>query len=259
MIKEFFSTERGSVPFFHFKLFGFWHILLLLFLIGGLLFIYYRKDQLKKWNRNEKKSRIAMASILLSNMLIYYGSKIIEGTWNFKVHLPLHFCFISGFLFMFALYTNNKKLFRTTYFFSFAGPLPAILLPDLTCGMDRFIFWQFFISHHIFLLFSVYTYYVLDWKIEKGDAKRAFFHANIIFALVFLFNQIFKTNYIMTENLPAHVIKLMPFLKNIDFPIVWLELAGTLAFLFARLLIDCWEDKPVDKSQTKKEQYAVSG
>lgn len=229
-MKQFFELTPGSL---HFSLFGFWHIFITLLLILGIVFIYRYREKIKKWKYHDKAVRYAVAMIMFLNMTIYYGSKVLDGTWRFEVHLPLHFCFISGYLFMLTLITNNKKLFKYTYFFSFAGPLPAILLPDIICGPDRFIFWQFVISHHFFLLASIYVLFVLDWKIEKKDIIKAMIGANLIFFAVFIFNQIFDTNYIMTSKLPDHILKLFPFLTTFNYPILWLELAGLATFLVA--------------------------
>ena len=227
---NFFSDVPGI---FHFRLFGFWHIVLTITMLLAMVLIYKYQEALRKWKYHDKAFRYIVAGIMFTNMAIYYGQKILDGTWSYKEHLPLHFCFISGYLFMYALVTNHKSMFKFVYFFSFAGPLPAILLPDLTCGPDRFIFWQFFFSHHFFLTASIYVLYVLEWKITYLEAFKAFIAANIIFALVFGLNQVIGSNYIMTTNLPAHIMKLFPFLSYINIPILWLELAGIAACFIA--------------------------
>lgn len=199
--------------------------------------IYRYREKLKKWKYHDRAMRYLIAGIMFFNMAIYYGEKLLSGTWDYHVHLPLHFCFISGYLFMFILVTNNKKLFKYGYFFSYAGPLLAIIFPDLTCGMDRFIFWQFVISHHFFMISSMYVIYVLEWKIEARDILKAIFLANIIFVSVFCINLVLSTNYIMTSRLPSHIIKLFPFLQNINKPILWLELGGLFAISVAYIPI----------------------
>lgn len=177
-----------------------------------------------------------MASILFLNMAVYYISEILMGTYTYTRHLPLHFCYVGGFTFMYILVTNKKDLFKIIYFFSFAGPLPAIIFPDLIVGPDRFMFWQWYISHLFFVMCSLYCIFVLKWEVTIKDMFKSILYANIVFGSVFIFNLIFKTNYIMTEKLPDYIIGLFPFIKYFNFPILWLEIAGFLSVVVAYLI-----------------------
>lgn len=67
-----------------------------------------------------------MAAIFFINMLLLYLFFVLKGVYSWKLHLPLHLCFISGYLFMYVLVTGNQKLFRSVYFFTWIGPLPAM-------------------------------------------------------------------------------------------------------------------------------------
>lgn len=229
-MNNFFSLDQC---YFHFTLFGGIHIISTLITLFAIFLIYKNKEQLRKWKYHDTFMRYFIASTMFINMLIYYGYKVIDGSWTYMEHLPLHFCYISGYLFMLTMFTKNKKLFKYVYFFSFAGPFPAMILPDLVCSVDRFIFYQWFISHHFFTISAVYVLFVLKWKVEKKDALKAIIAANIIFITIFLFNLVFDTNYIMTEQLPEYIIRLFPFITLIDFPTVWLEIVGILSIAVA--------------------------
>lgn len=222
----FFSLEPGL---FSFQLFGRLHWFLILGTVLVILLIARYREQLRLWKWHDRPIRVGGALLLLANMLVYYGSEIIKGTYDYHIHLPLHFCFISGFLFQYVLWKGDRRLYRSVYFFAFAGPLPAILLPEMACGVDRFIFWQYIISHHVFLILSMYVLLVLKYEVRPLDAGRAFLFANLIFAAVFVFNQVFDTNYIMTDALPPHVLEAMPFLYRFYVPALLLELAALLA------------------------------
>lgn len=228
-MNTFFSDTDGLIGF---SLFGWLHLLTIAVLILAVYLLYRFRFRLMKW-RFREQMRYLFAGIMFLNMTVYYGLKLYNGIWDFHVHLPLHFCFISGYLFMYALVTNRKEMFHWLYFFAFAGPLPAILLPDLTCGFDRFLYWQYFISHHFFLIVVFYCLFVLQWRVERKDIVPAIIKANFVFLLVFLFNQLFHTNYIMTSTLPSHILRLMPFLSHFQSPILLLELAGVASALFA--------------------------
>ena len=229
---KFFSKLPGIFVFENYALI---HLLSIILSLIIIILIYIARNEIKKWKYHDKFMRYLMASIMLLNMLIYYISEIIMETYSYKYHLPLHFCFISGFLFMYILYTNKKKWFKIIYFFSFAGPLPAIIFPDLIVGPDRFMFWQWYISHLFFIICSMYCLFVLDWKVEKKDMFLSMIYANIIFIIVFIFNIFFKTNYIMTDKLPDFIIEMFPFIKDFNYPIFWLEIAGFLSVLIAYL------------------------
>lgn len=73
---------------------------------------------------------------------------------------------------------------------------------------------------------GLYCLVVLQYRVEKRDIRRAFVWGNAIFGAVFLFNQVFGTNYIMTDQLPDHILQMFPFLQYVNIPILWLELCA---------------------------------
>ena len=176
-----------------------------------------------------------MFIILSGNMLLYYGSYIYYGVYDWKVHLPLHFCFISGILFMIYLLNNKKNLYKIIFPLTFIGPLPAIFYPDLTSSFDYFVFYQYFISHHLLMIFSYFILYLDDFTIEFKDTIKTFILANIIFISMFIFNNIFNTNYIMSKKLPDFILNLYPFLRNIWPPII-LEITGIVVLFLISIL-----------------------
>ena len=79
----------------------------------------------------------------------------------------------------------------------------------------------------------MFVYYMDRVKIEKKDILKTLLWSNAIFVSMIIFNAIFKTNYIMSQELPEHVINLYPFLEKINYPIVILELTGMVVMLLA--------------------------
>ncbi len=227
---DFFSFEPGI---FNFEVFGWIHILITVVMLIGIFLIYIHREKINAIKNQSKIFRYSISIIMLVNMIVYYLEAIINGRYSLEIHLPLHLCFISGFFFMYVLITNNKKLFKYAYFFSFIGPLPAIIFPDLITGFDRFIFWHFIISHHLFLVASQYCLFVLNWEVSKNDIIKSFGVANIYFLFILIFNTTFNTNYVMTTELPTHLIDLFPFLETFNHPVFWLYLAGILTIIVA--------------------------
>lgn len=214
------------------KLFGGLHIAIsAIFLILYALLIVFRA-RLRRFG-HFKAIRRAMASILFLNMLIHYSGRILIGEWRLSEDLPLHICFAANFLMMYILWTNNKhSLFSVVYYFTLIGPLPAIVFPDLSRSFSGYLFWQFLISHHVMLLFSLYCAFVLDYKTTPKGAVWAFVSGNVYIALISAFNRISGTNYIMLKRLPEQLYEVFPFLDALP-AFFWLELVGILALLTA--------------------------
>lgn len=234
-MREFFLDENIIMPF---KISGSIHLLCILSVIIGFVLIYKNKDKLEKMNENTKKKITLFIIItMFLNMKIYYIFKIIYGAYDWRIDLPFHFCFISGYLFMYSLLTKSHKLYKIVYFFAFAGPLPAILWPELKSTFDSFVFYQFYISHHFFLMANIFVFYTHNYKMGFNDVKRSFKIANFIFILVIIFNIFFNTNYIMHRKLPEHIIDLYPFLEGFNHPIIILELTGIIILALAYIPI----------------------
>ncbi len=221
--------DQGSEELSQLHLFGFEHFCLIGATVIIALCIFYFKDKLYKIS--EKTKRIfcrCVAVFMFLNMMIFYSVFIARGEYDWHLHLPLHLCFLTNFAFMYTLITQNKKLFRIVYFFTWIGPLPSMIFPNTEMRFDRFQTWNFAISHHFMFLMGLFCLCAMGWKVAASDGIRAFLIGNIIFCAVFIFNMICGTNYIMTGNLPGHIVELMPFLKYINFPIFWLEICGAI-------------------------------
>lgn len=103
----FFSDTTGA----EFRVFGPLHIAQLTFVLLGIVLIYVFRDRLRRFG-HEVLIRWLFAGILFTNMTVYYGSKIIMGTYSWRKHLPFEFCFITGYIFMYILLSQNQKLWR---------------------------------------------------------------------------------------------------------------------------------------------------
>lgn len=191
-----------------------------------------------------KAIRGIMAGILFANMLIHYSGRIIIGEWHFSEDLPLHICFVANFFMMYILFTDNKhSLFSVIYYFTMIGPLPAIILPDLSRSQSGYLFWQFIISHHVMLLFSLYCAFVLEYETSFKDACCSFLYGNAYVAAMAVFNGVFGTNYIMLGELPEQLYRVFPFLYALP-AFVWLEFAGMSAIAAAYAVWAATEKRP---------------
>lgn len=220
------------------ELFGTLHIAIsAFFLLLYVLVIVFRR-RLREFGSREhyKTVRYTMATILFANMAIHYTGRTAIGEWRLSEDLPLHICFVTNFFMMYILRTDNKhSLFALIYYFTLIGPLPAVVFPDLSRTWSGYLFWQFVISHHVMLLFSMYCVFVLEYKTTFKHAALALLVGNAYVAAMAGFNKIFGTNYIMLGKLPEQLYRVFPFLYALP-AIVWLELVGILALLIAYAL-----------------------
>lgn len=234
MIKEFFLDEQVGISF---QLFGVIHFGCLIILILSLIMIYHYRHKLKYLSITKKKKICRlMFLILISNMLVYYGSYLYYGVYDIRVHLPLHFCFIAGILFMIYLLTRWNMLYHIVFFLTFIGPLPAVIYPDLVSSFDSFLFYQYFISHHVLMIFSYFIFYMDDHHITLNSAFWTYMWGNVIFITMMIVNYIFGTNYIMSKKLPDHIYVLFPILQKIN-PIPILELVGIAVIMLVYVLV----------------------
>lgn len=195
-----------------------------------LLFVFGKK--LRGYGHT-KQIRIAMASLLALNMILHYGSRILLGVWSIDGDLPFHVCYVTNFAMIYILFTDNRNdIYKYFYYYTFIGPLPAIIWPDLDYSWQSFIFWHFIISHHVMLLISLYSLIVLEYKVDLKSMLPAFVAGNLYVAAVFGMNQLLGTNYIMMTELPEQLYEVYPFLEYLP-PLVWLELVGALVMLLA--------------------------
>lgn len=244
MVKEFFLDE---IPGLEFGLFGILHTILTLTIIIVAIIMHKNRNKLISIKQNKKRTiSLVLISILFANMTIYYSSLVYYRSYDWKVNLPLHFCFISGYLFMYAILRNKINMYKKVYLFAFLGPLPAILFPDLKSSFDAFIFYQFVISHHLFLLSSLFIYYAYNVNIKFKDLIQSFVIGLTIFAAMYIFNKIFGTNYIMQKKLPDHILVLFPFLEDLSSPIYVLLSSGFITMLIAYLPIHFKKDKDIN-------------
>lgn len=223
MIREFFVNES---PKFLFKQFGLIHNIFILSTIIGVLLVYKYRNKISKIPKNKSKKVLkVIAIILLINMIIFTLGFLYYGVFDYKRHLPLHLCFIANYMFMYGILFEKEWILKYTIFLSFIGPIPAILWPDFISTIDNFEWWQYVISHHVFIIASFFSYYALNYKIEKKNFIKVFIFTNFLMLLMYPFNIMFNTNYIFSTEIPENVMLLYPWLKYFP-PMLTLEVVG---------------------------------
>lgn len=236
MLKEFFVNNQPGPEF---KMFGPTHISCIMFVILSLIIIYINREKISKLSAKTKRIILVTGTlIMLSNMIIYTLTAIYYGIFDYKIHLPFHLCFISGYMFMYGIIFKKEKILKYTFFLAFIGPIPAVLWPELPSSFDYYKFYEYFISHHLFLILSFFSYYALNYKIELKNLIKVAILTNALVFIMMPFNIIFDMNYIYSAEIPDYIVKVYPFLKYFT-PIIILEILGisiaTLIYQIARI------------------------
>lgn len=233
LLRDFFRREVAYDS--GMELFGTLHIGISAFFLVLYAALIVFRFRLRRFGHFETIRRV-MAAVLLANMLTHYIGRTAIGEWRLSEDLPLHICFAANFFMMYILFTGNRHgLFTVIYYFTVIGPLPAIIFPDLSRTWSGYLFYQFIISHHVMLLFSLYCVFVLEYKTAMKHAYIALLIGNAYVAAISLLNRALGTNYLMLGELPGQLYRAFPFLNSLP-AYVWLELAGVLALAAAYAL-----------------------
>lgn len=237
-MKHYFSLESD----FSLSFFGPIHLMLILITIVTILIIYKKRENLKKYTWIKK----VIPLVLLSNMVIYILGAIVTNQFDIKLHLPIHYCYITGFAFMYMLTKNKENWFNTLYYAIFFCTITVIIFMDPSITYDRYEFILLIISHHFLLISSFYTLYVLDYKVNKDGYKSFLIYSIIVYLIVFIINQLLGTDYIFNESLPLFIYDYLPFVKLLP-PLVWLILLSIPLLILAYLPIKYKNQRDVEK------------
>ena len=227
-MREFFINEN---PVFLFKQFGLIHNIFTAIAVIGVILVIINRNKISKIPR--KKSMVFLkicAIILLLNMIIYTFGNLYYGCFDYKEMLPFHLCFIANYMFMFGILFEKESILKITIFMCFIGPIPAILWPNLVSTIDNFNFWQYVISHHFFMIVSLFSYYALNYRVRRIDYIKTFILLNTLMLAMAPFNKLFDMNYIFSSKIPDNVMVLYPWLKYFK-PVLVLEVLGLVISL----------------------------
>ena len=227
-MKYYFGMESNfNLPFL-----GPIHISLILVTLLSIYLIYKYRNKLK----NIKCLKYIICIILFLNIAVHIGGAVLAGTFNIGRHLPIHYCYITGFAFIYMLLKNKKNWYNMLYYAIFFCTITVILFLNPAVTYDRYEFILVIISHHFLLISSFYTLYVLEYPVDKKGYKYFVIYSVIVYLSVFIINRLIGTDYIFNKSLPPFMYEYFPFVKWMP-PLIWFILLSIPLLIIAYIPI----------------------
>ncbi len=211
-LREFFVDEVITIPF---KLWGKTHLFLLTWVVLALgLVIIKRKKIYQLKSKQKRVITLIFCGILFLNMLTLYISSIYYQCFDYKTMLPLHLCYLANYFYIFVVWSRKSTLYPYLWFMPFLGSIPAIIFFDIVSVWESFNFYLYLISHHLFLIMGLITFYMYPKKITYKHVFQLVFVLTGIYLVMIVFNQAFQTNYFFSQGIPSFILEIFPFLRN---------------------------------------------
>ncbi len=169
------------------------------FLISIVLFIILLFIYLKINNHDFLYNLIKITLIL--NFSTFYFYLIITKTFDIKLHLPIHLCYLTELGILISLILKTKRFYPILALNSLGGGITGLTNSNLMEGSSLIEYVHLYLSHFNLLLF-----FIIIFKEKLFISKINFIKSIILNALFFfgaiIFNYFFKSNYWFTNNKP---------------------------------------------------------
>ena len=143
-----------------------------------------------------------LLKLLLSfNIVSYFSILLLTDTFNFKVHLPIHLCYITEIFIIISYIFNIKHFYPWIALNSLGGGISGFLNSIMVEDSVPIEYVHHYLSHFNLLLFVV-IFYKSKFIISKNDLIKSIILNLLIFSFALSFNQFFKSNYWFTRSKP---------------------------------------------------------
>ena len=137
---------------------------------------------------------------------LLYSWYAMNHEWNVSDALPPYPCRLTTLLVLLMLLTKRTFLLNFTFYWGVIGALLALLSPDTNnLGFPNAMFIQFFLGHSVLLLGIIFIVVTTDFSLTKQGLVTTYKQSIIYFALMFIINSIFGSNYAYLRELPPSV------------------------------------------------------
>lgn len=196
--------SREPVDPFH--MFGTAHLLALLLLLAGLVWIYFYFRKASPELRDRGRQAMAWALVLSEITYFLWDTQLLT-RFDPTRSLPLHLCGWSILLCAVMLWRRSYLLFEIMYFAGIGGAIQALATPYLVHGFPHFRFFQLFISHGLILAAVIFLI------ASEGYRPRPMSMVKALLFLVLIAPIVGTANYLM-QFIPPHKVGNYLFLSH---------------------------------------------
>ena len=176
--------------------------------------------------------------LVMSSYIIWTILEIIAGTFDLKLHLPIHLCRMANLLLPLVMVTRSFFFYEILYFWGLSGMLQAVITPDIAAGFPHFQFFRFWFAHHGMIIALIYATVVYDMRPNLKSVWKAMLALNIFLLISIIANILLDANYFWIcgkpiNQLGEHVPSLLDYLGPWPWYILVAEFVALAHFLIA--------------------------
>lgn len=181
--------------------------------------------------------RVAMATILLINIVVYQSYRLVAGYWSVATDLPMHLCAWANVVTALALLTRKALYAEIAWCWVMTGSVNALITPQLDNPFPEVPFIYFVIGHTGLITAVCTIVFGLDIKPRPGAWLRVMAVSQVYFVSAISVNWLTNANYGFLDPMDPFrnqtVLAVFP-TDGIWFYIAF-ELAGAMLFGLALL------------------------
>lgn len=179
------------------------HLIMLMAATGGLIFLIFRKKQLRESPSFFSQLRWTLFFLLLVSEISYQAWALSSGVWSFSGHVPLHLCGIASITAIIGLVTLRPLWIQISFFIGIFPAFLTLITPELPYDYQHYRFWKFFI-HHMSIPWA--CLFLALWKPSSITLRSVFlvYGLLVLYALIIglAVNPLTGSNYLYLSQLP---------------------------------------------------------
>ncbi len=183
----------------------------------------------------QKKIGFLLVFFVFINFPLWVVLEIVAGSFDIKLHLPLHLCRLANLLLPFAVLRKNDTIFQIMFYWGLSAMFQAIFTPDITHDFPHFHYFRYIAAHHLLVITIIYYVVVFDFIPTILGLKKAFLALNIFLVVALLFNVVFDANYFWLMSKPP-AGSLLDYMGPWPWYILTAEIVALLHFYVAYFL-----------------------
>ena len=161
------------------KLVGINHFLIISILIIPILFFLFYT--------NLNHLSVLLTVLILFNLVTFYSYLYLNDSFDLRVHLPLHLCYITEFAILLNLFLKDQFFLPWLFLNSVLGGLVGFINSNLTSNSLDIEFVHYYLSHFNLILFSI-IFFKSYVKISFSDLIRSIYFNTTLLVSIFCFN-----------------------------------------------------------------------